>query len=274
MTLHRFLPPLAAAALMLSQALSAGAQTIDYRFAGTYNSLQNGSFVSLAYTGTWTITDPAVTALKPAQAADVSLPAYASLWAGSSVFYTGATALQVTFANGATLAAPTLGLVVNNTTLNGPGTPYPMGLSVQLYADAATVTGMRAAKVCADGSVDDACDDSGVDPLYRAGDAADLATQRINGAYLAFWGAPLSSSAAGVPNLAEVFGATGGGLGIYSSNELGQATTTLTSFDQLSATVTGAPLLPVPEPSTYALMLCGLAGVAWHTRRRNPPSAH
>ena len=29
-----------------------------------------------------------------------------------------------------------------------------------------------------------------------------------------------------------------------------------------------APVAPVPEPSTYALMLAGLGFVAWHARRR------
>jgi hypothetical protein len=268
MTTHR---PLTAAAL-LSAALFAApaeAQTTHYSFAGIYNTAQNGSPVTLAYTGSFSIADPVLTATKPAYAADVFSPSYAGIWAGNSSFYTGAGALQLSFANGASLTAPSLGLVVNNTTFSGAGAPYPPGLSVQLYAEGATASGMTASMVCPDGSTDTLCDDSGIDPLYRRGDASDLAVQRITGIYFAFWGAPLSSAAAGVPDLVTAFGASGGGLGIFASNDLGQPTTTLTSFNRLSAVSTA----PVPEPSTYALMLAGLLGLAGWRSLRKPHAA-
>ncbi len=40
------------------------------------------------------------------------------------------------------------------------------------------------------------------------------------------------------------------------------------AMDNLRVTVFNATTPPVPEPSTYALMLGGLAGVAWSARRR------
>lgn len=256
--------PFAAAALSLILAATAGAQTTDYSFAGTYNTSFGATPVSLGYTGTFTIANPVQTPTRPAYAADVSSPSYAGIWAGTSSFYTGASNLQITFSNGATLLAPSLSLVVNNTTSTGPGTPYPMGLSVQLYTEGATAFGMTASMVCPNGSTDTVCDDSGVDPLYRKGDASDLAAQSINGVYFAFWGAPLSSDAAGVPELASTFGATGGGLGVYATNNLGQSVTTLTQFSQLSSVTTASP---VPEPSAHALLLMGLVTVGWRIGR-------
>lgn len=258
---------LAAAALSLVFVTAARAQTVDYSFTGTYNTAFGGSSVSLGYTGTFTITDPVQTSTRPAYAADVNSPSYAGIWAGTSSFYTGASNLQITFSNGATLVAPTLGLVVNNTTFSGAGAPYPLGLSVQMYTEGAATFGMTASMVCPNGSTETVCDDSGIDPMYRKGDASDQAVQRINGVYFAFWGAPLSSDAAGVPELASTFGAAGGGLGVYSTNALGQAVTTLTQFSQLSSVTTASPM-PVPEPSAHALLLMGLVTVGWRIGRQ------
>jgi hypothetical protein len=252
---------LAAALLWAASTAPTMAQAVDYHFTGTYNTSQNGVGVALGYTGSFTITDPVLTPVKPAYAADVSAPSIAAVWSGDASFYTGATALHITFANGATLSAPTLDLVVNNTTFSGSGSPYPLGQSVQLYAPGTTATGMTASLICPNGTVDTVCDDSGVEPLFRQGDAADLALQRVSGVYFAFWGAPLSTVAAGVPQLVDTFGIGNGGLGVYSSNELGQPVTTLTSFQQFTA-VTSA----VPEPANATLMLAGLAALAWRRR--------
>ena len=42
------------------------------------------------------------------------------------------------------------------------------------------------------------------------------------------------------------------------------------AMDNLRVTAFNATTPPVPEPSTYALMLGGLAGMAWLARRRSP----
>ena len=125
---------------------------------------------------------------------------------------------------------------------------------------------MTAHKVCADGTVDDVCDDSGNDPLYRQGDASDLAVQHMAGVYFAFYNAPLQSAGAGVPDFATAFG--GGGLGIYSTNELGQHVTTLTSLREISSVTT---LSPVPEPGTWLLCALGLTALGLHRRRARLP---
>lgn len=239
--------------------------TVRYDFSGSYNTVWNGSYVQLGYTGSFTVADPAVTAVRPFQAPDPASPAYQGIWAGSSLFYTGAGNLQLSFANGATVTASGLDLVVNNTTLSNGGAPYPLGLSVQLYTrDSVIATGMTDRLICPDGSTDDACeayaDAHGIDPLWKRGDAADLAAQQIRGVYFAFYDAPLSSPAAGVPNLATAFG--GGGLGVHAVNELGQNTSQLTSFNGITATLTA--VTPVPEPGTWALLLVGLG---WLVRR-------
>lgn len=254
-------------ALLAGACTAAQADTIDYAFAGSYNTVVDGQYVQLGYSGSFTVADPATTTVRPASAPDPASPAYAGIWAGSSIFYTGATQLRLSFANGAALSADALELVVNNTTLSGPGAPYPLGLSVQLYPRDLVFTGMVASKVCPDGSTDDACDDyadaNGVDPSYRKGDAADRAAQRISGVYFAFYDAPLSSVAAGVPNLATTFG--GGGLGVHAVNELGQNTTTLTSFSSISHKLTAlgpAPVAAVPEPASALLCGAGLALLA------------
>ncbi|MBB1160717.1 PEP-CTERM sorting domain-containing protein [Aquariibacter albus] len=257
--------------LLIGACVAAQADTLDYSFAGSYNTVVEGQYVQLGYTGSFTVADPAVTSVRPASAPDPASPAYAGIWAGTSTFYTGAGQLSLQFANGATLSADTLELVVNNTTLSESGAPYPLGLSVQLYPRDLLLTGMVANKICPDGSTDDACDDyadaNDVDPLFRKGDAADRAAQRITGVYFAFYDAPLSSVAAGVPNLATAFG--GSGLGVYSVDELGRNTTTLTSFSgiayQLKASGSG-PVTAVPEPGTLWLCAAGLALLALQRR--------
>lgn len=245
------------------------AETIRYDFTGSYNTVWNGTYVQLGYTGSFTIADPMVTAVRPTQAPDPASPVYKDIWAGSSLFYTGAGNLYLQFANGASVTASGLELVVNNTTLSNGGAPYPLGLSAQLYTQGSvSVAGMTDDLICPDGSVDIECetyaDDHGIDPLYKRGDAADLASQRIRGVYFAFYNAALSSPAAGVPNLATAFG--GSGLGIHSVNELGQNTSQLTNFQEISATVI-APS-PVPEPSSWLLLIAGMSLLAFNAANR------
>lgn len=180
--------PLAFATLLALGTTSGWADTTDYTFSGLYNTFWDGSFVVLPYTGSFAISGATATPDRPAMAPDVTLAAYAGIWAGSSEFYNGAHHLQITFANGATVAADVLDVVVNNTSFQGDGSPYPLGLSVQVDTRGAVALGMTASQVCPDGSVDDDCDSSGDDPLYRKGDASDLAVQHMTGVYFAFWG--------------------------------------------------------------------------------------
>ncbi len=231
------------------------ADTVQYSFSGTYNGVSNGTSVPLAYTGMFSVTDPLGTDVRPANAADVSAPAFVGVWAGDSTFYQGATNLQINFANGASVSAPELDIVVNHTMLAGPGSPYPLGLSVQLFTRGFATNGMSASLVCPNGTLDAVCDDSGVDPLYRRGDAADVAVKRMTGVYFAFFGDPLSAPGAGVPQFAETFGASGGGLGVYSVTDLGEPVTTLTQFQTLTATSVPSS---VPEPSAWALSALGI----------------
>lgn len=256
-----------AAALTAAACSAAVADTVRYDFNGSYNTIWQGQYVQLGYTGSFTIADPAVTQVRPFMAPDPALvPSYQGIWAGSSLVYTGAANLQVTFANGATLTAADLDLVVNNTTLSNGGAPYPLGLSAQLYTRGAVAMGMTARLICPDGSTDDACetyaDDHGIDPTWKRGDAADQAAQQVKGVYFAFYDAPLSSPAAGVPDLATRFG--GAGLGVYAVNELGQNTTTLTQFSGISSQVIAVTPVtpPVPEPGTWALLAAGLGLLA------------
>jgi hypothetical protein len=173
------------------------------------------------------------------------------------MFYTGAAALSITFASGTKVTAPLMYTVVNNTTFSGSGAPYPMGLSVQFYPLASSITAPTT----------DVCDTpTGVcgpddDPLYH--DATQAALMNTTGVYFAFWLAPLSANP-GVPNLATAFGFGRGGLGIYSVQN-GLNTTTLTSFNALTATVTPGP---VPEPATGLAMAAGLLALLAATRRR------
>ncbi len=253
----------AAATLSLMLAASAWAQKVDYSFSGIYNANVNGAGVSMGYTGSFTIVDPLETSVKPAYAADVTAPNIAAVWSGTSRFYTGISDLSITFANGASLSAANLSLVLNNTTYAGPGSPYPMGLSAQLFTQGTSTLGMTASMVCANGTINAACDQSGDDPLYRQGDASDIAVQRLTGVYFAFSGAPLAPADAGVPNLVSAFNEAG--LGVYSVDDQGHPVTTLTSFGQFSS-VTSASA--VPEPSTWILMSAGLLALAWVAIRR------
>lgn len=231
------------------------ADTVEYSFSGTYATVFAGAFVSLDYSGTFSVVDPTMTAVRPPYAADVSSPALAEIWEGVSTYYTGAGNLNITFANGATVTSDVLALVVNNTTVSNAGSPYPLGQSVQLYSRGAAAFGMTATKVCADGSIDDICDASGDDPVYERGDASEATVLHMTGIYFAFYGAPLREVNDGVPELAGTFGATGGGLGIFSVNELGQNVTTLTQFREMSSVTS---VTTVPEPRTWLLCVSGL----------------
>jgi hypothetical protein len=177
--------PLALATLLALGTTSGWADTTDYTFSGLYNTFWDGSFVVLPYTGSFAISGATATPDRPAMAPDVTLAAYAGIWAGSSEFYNGAHHLQITFANGATVAADVLDVVVNNTSFQGDGSPYPLGLSVQVDTRGAVALGMTASQVCPDGSVDDDCDssgdDAGVEPALLARREDALAGHRKGG---------------------------------------------------------------------------------------------
>lgn len=257
----------AAFAFASAASTSAGATSTSYSFTGTYYTSVNGNAVALGYTGSFLVTDPVPTSVKPLYAADVTQPNMAAVWSGTSDFYDGATQLLITFTNGATVTSPVLDMVVNNTTFAGVGSPYPPGLSVQIFTRNAAAFGMTANKVCANGTINDVCDASGDDPLYTKGDASDLAVQRMTGVYFAFAGAPMSSTAAGAPNLVGTFGEKG--LGVYSVTDLGEPLTTLTSFGSLSAVTTTSS---VPEPDTWAMGALGALSMSLLGLRRRARS--
>jgi len=246
---------------------SAGATSTTYSFTGTYYTSVNSDVVTLGYTGSFLVTDPVLTSVKPDYAPDVTQPNFQAVWTGTSDFYDGATQLLITFSNGATVTSPVLDMVVNNTTFAGMGSPYPPGLSVQIFTRNAAAFGMTASKVCANGTINAVCDASGDDPLYTQGDASDQAVQRLKGVYFAFSMAPLSSTAAGAPSLVGTFGEKG--LGVFSVTDQGEALTTLTSFSTLSAATTTAT---VPEPDTWAMGALGALSMSLLGLRRRARS--
>jgi len=246
-----FLSRLAICAACVSSSSWVLADTTTYTFDGVYY-ISGGS---QAYSGSFSIVDPLPGAPRPAWAPDVTHEAYAPIWAGTSEFYTGGRDLLITFASGTTVAAADIGIVVNNTTFQGTGSPYPEGLSVQLYPSMPTIT-PPTGDVCA--TVSGVCGEDD-DPLYH--DDTQASILQITGTYFAFYNAPLASTP-GMPDLRQ-FG--GSGLGVVAG-----PTTTLTNFSNLNATtsVTLVPPIPaVPEPSTWALLLAGLAVMGARARK-------
>lgn len=229
----------------------AQADTTVYDFSGLYY-VAGGS---QSYNGTFTIDAPVETNVKPAMAPDMNSPVFSSIWAGTSKFFTGGVGLDITFASGTHLLASTFDIVVNNTIFQGTGSPYPEGLSVQLYPSALTIVAPTS-NVCATPTGVCGEDD---DPLYH--DATQNAIMGITDVYFAFYNAPLSN-VGGMPNLVDAFGLSGG-LGIRSG-----PTTTLTSFNAFSSTVYPSSLPAVPEPETYAMLMAGLGLIGFASRRK------
>lgn len=224
---------------------SAMADTVDYQFSGNWSGVSS-------YVGSFSIVDPTPLFVNTASTLN---------WSGDSTTYTGGQNFSVTFANGAITTAPTFQIVVNNTTLAGNGSPYPLGLSVQLYPQSLSVTGMTATKIC---SVSPCGPDD--DPIFEKGDENDTLTKNITGLYFAFYNRPQGYSNV-MPNLETSFGAASGGLGIYSVDGTGANTTTLTSLSSLNSQTTISPVIPaVPEPSSYALMLAGLLAICFQRK--------
>jgi PEP-CTERM motif len=264
------LRPLLLAALIGCSA-AAIADTTVYSFAGNYSTAGG----TQSYFGTFSTVDPMQTLVRPFQAPDVTSPTYNGIWAGTSQFYTGGTDLSITFASGTIVSASGFGIVVNNTTLQGNGAPYPMGLSVQLYPSALLIS-PPTANVCA--TPTGACGEDD-DPLYH--DATQDAIMAIQSVYFAFYNAPLATMP-GMPNLVDAFGLSGG-LGVTTTPPGVVSSTTLTSFNQFSANVFPSPapgpgpLNPppsnsVPEPGTWTLLLAGLLAALGASRRARPPT--
>lgn len=235
--------------LAIAGAHQAQANTISYTFSGTY-AIAGGS---QGYTGTFSISDPQLTTSRPWMAPDLTTPLFQSVWQGTSVYYTGGINLDIQFASGTHLTSTDFEIVVNNTTFQGSGSPYPLGLSVQLYPSTPSITAPTQ-NVCA--TPTGACGEDD-DPLYH--DNTQASIMAIDSVYFAFYQSPLQVSP-GMPNLVESFGLNGG-LGIHSG-----PTTTLTQFSSFNYT-TLTPT-PVPEPDQHALLLIGLFTVATIARKR------
>ncbi len=244
---------LLAVAACFAVSLPAVADITNYSFSGVYN-VAGGS---QTYTGSFTTVDPALTSVRPASAPDVTLPQFASIWSGTSNFFTGGIDLDITFASGTKITASSFDIVVNNTTFQGEGSPYPMGLSVQLYPSEISIAAPTS-DVCATPTGVCGEDD---DPLYH--DATQAAIMTISNVYFAFYNGPDGDSHV-MPNLADTFGAANGGLGIITPNSYGFTTTQLTQLTSLSSTVTASP---VPVPAAWLLMASGLVGCYSQARR-------
>jgi hypothetical protein len=251
----RFHLHIAALAATIAASTPVMADTTLYSFSGLY-SIAGGT---QAYTGVFSIVDPALTPDRPPQAPDMTQPNMAAVWAGSSDFYTGGADVQITFASGTRLTASQFGIVVNNTTFSGQGSPYPLGLSVQLYPSGINLTAPTG-DVCATPTGACGPDD---DPLYH--DATQAAIMTTTGIYFAFYSAP-ASTAPGMPNLVSAFSLGNGGLGVYSVQN-GLSTTTLTSFNGFTSAVTS-----VPEPASGWLLAAGLACIAAFRLRATRPT--
>ncbi len=240
---------LAFATFMLA-VMSAQANTTIYSFAGIYNVAGGAQ----TYNGTFSIIDPQLTSSRPWMAPDLSSPLFQSVWQGTSVYYTGGVNLDIQFASGTHVTASEFEIVVNNTTFQGSGSPYPEGLSVQLYPSILAISAPTQ-NVCATPTGSCGEDD---DPLYH--DSTQAAVMATDGVYFAFYQSPLQSSP-GMPNLVDNFGLNGG-LGIRSG-----PTTTLTQFTAFSYSMSANS--PVPEAQQHALWLAGLFMIITIMRKRS-----
>lgn len=237
-------------AAFIVSVMSAQATTTTYTFSGIYY-VAGGS---QTYTGTFSINNPQLTSSRPWMAPDLSSPLFQSIWQGTSVYYTGGVNLDIQFASGTHVTASAFEIVVNNTTFQGIGSPYPEGLSVQLYPSMLAVTAPTQ-NVCATPSGVCGEDD---DPLYH--DNTQAAIMTTDSVYFAFYQAPLQS-VPGMPNLVDHFGLNGG-LGIRSG-----PTTTLTQFTAFSYDMSA--ISPVPEAQQHALWLAGLLMIITIMRKRS-----
>lgn len=224
--------------LLLASVENALASTTTYAFSGNYYVAGGAQ----SYQGRFSIVEPQLSSQRPWMAPDLNTPTFQAVWQGTSVYYTGGVNLDIQFASGSHLTASNFDIVVNNTTYQGAGSPYPLGLSVQLYPSATSISAPTQ-NICA--TPTGACGEDD-DPLYH--DSTQAAIMAIDSVYFAFYQAPLQSTP-GMPNLVDNFGLNGG-LGIRSG-----PSTTLTQFSSFSATTT---VSPVPEPAQAMLWLAGL----------------